>query len=118
MVSIFCGGIDCLASVAVVECLATLWLDTEFVLLLSELEEEEELGLVDSLLLFVLWIGSAIIISEFDPELVLLLAELEEDEQLDCWLLLSVAINCLLSLLIVGWMAGLWLLDWVEFSLG
>ena len=76
------------------------------------------------LLLFVLWVGSAIILSELDSELVLLLAELEEDEELHCWLLLTVAsmiggsITCLLSLSIVGWLAGLWLLDWVESLLG
>ena len=77
------------------------------------------------LLLFVLWVGSAIILSEFDPELVLLLAELEEDEELDYWLLMAVASmfgwgHQLFAVLlwIVGWLAGLWSLDWVESLIG
>ena len=41
-------------SVAIVERLVTLWLDAEFELPLAELKEEEELGLVALLLLFVL----------------------------------------------------------------
>ena len=43
-----------------------------------------ELLLDDSLLLFILWLGAVIVLSELDSEPVLLLAELEENDELDC----------------------------------
>ena len=43
-----------------------------------------ELSIDDSLLLFILWLGAVIVLSELDSEPVLLLAELEENDELDC----------------------------------
>ena len=53
--------------------------------------EEQKPTRINKLLLFVLWLGSVLMLSWLDSELVLLLSELNEDGELDCWLLLAAA---------------------------